>query len=84
MGWIGVLVRPFLAPPSLCLTALVKILNPVPLRGPEAAGAEEVSDGAGCRQLCITGVKHHAEVFGDNCRLSTVLHLAQIYKTLIK
>lgn len=58
-------------------------MNPsVPLRGPEAASAKEVSDGAGGWQLRVTGVKHHAEIFGDHCWLSAVLHLVKIYRTL--
>lgn len=52
----------------------------VPLGGPEAAGAEQVSDGARGRQLCVTGVKHHAEIFGDHCWLSAVLHLVKMYR----
>lgn len=47
----------------------------VPLRGPEAACTEEVPDGTGSRQLGIPGIKHHAEIFGDHCWLSAVLHL---------
>lgn len=47
----------------------------VPLRGSEAAGAEEVSDGAGGRQLGVAGIKHHAEIFGDHRWLGAVLHL---------
>ena len=54
-----------------------------PLWGPEAAGAEEVPDGARGRQLCVTRVKHHAEVFGDHCRLSAVLHLVKIHRNQI-
>lgn len=52
-----------------------------PLRGPEAAGAEEVSDGARGGKLGVTGVKHHAEIFGDHCGLSAVLHLVKQYKS---
>lgn len=49
----------------------------LPLRWAEAAGAEEVPDGTRSRQLCIAGVEHHAEVFGDDCWLGAVLHLGK-------
>lgn len=53
----------------------------LPLRGPEAARAEEIPDGARRRQLCIAGIKHHAEIFGDDCWLGAVLHLVKTHMT---
>lgn len=46
-----------------------------PIWCPQASGAKEVPDGTGGGQLCISGVKHHADVFGDNGRLGAVFHL---------
>lgn len=65
-----------------CEIQTLCIHKSVPLRGPEAARAEEVPDGARGRQLRVTGIKHHAEIFGDHCWLSAVLHLVQIYRTM--
>lgn len=56
----------------------ISYLSSVPLRGSEAAGAEEVSDGARGWKLHVSRIKHHAEIFGDNCRLSAVFHLVLI------
>lgn len=53
----------------------------VPLRGPEAARAEEIPDGARRWQLCIAGIKHHAEIFGDDRWLGAVLHLVKTQRT---
>lgn len=50
---------------------------PVPLRSPQTATAKQVADGAGSRKLGISGIENHAEVFGDDGRLSAVLHLQQ-------
>lgn len=49
----------------------------VPLGSPQGATAKKVADGAGGRKLGIPGVENHAEVFGDDGRLSAILHLQQ-------
>lgn len=53
----------------------------IPLRRPEAARAEEIPDGARGWQLCVAGVKHHAEIFGDHRWLGAVLHLVKTHCT---
>lgn len=52
-----------------------------PLRRPEAACAEKIPDGARGWQLCVAGIKHHAEIFGDHRWLGAVLHLIKTHCT---
>ena len=41
----------------------------------QASGTKKVSDWAGGWELCVSGVKHHADIFGYDCGLGAVLHL---------
>lgn len=49
-----------------------------PVGRPQASSAKKVSDRAGGWELCVSRVKHHADIFGDNCGLGAVLHLRLI------
>lgn len=46
-----------------------------PLRGAQAATAEQVADGARGGQLGVAGAEDHAEVLGNDGRLRAALHL---------
>lgn len=47
----------------------------LPISCSQASSAKKVSDGAGGWELCVPRVKHHADIFGYNCRLGAALHL---------
>lgn len=50
----------------------------LPFGWPQAPAAEQAPNGAWGWELRISGIEHHAEVFGYYCRLCAVLHLTEM------